>query len=177
MLPHPDIGDTTLDRQIFTYVEQLEDPVRPRTPGAKAKPNIGDDAVHRHLLTYLLQKQLQDTLENKDFQDTQENYRYPGHIGELGYPGHTGDLGLPGHTGELGYPGQISPTTYQTVQLQSKIYSPAGSINTATGDMEQLECQYRGELDYPASTSEAALYSPEDPLFTDSSSQICCISS
>ena len=30
--------------------------------------------------------------------------------------------------------------------------------------MEQLECSYRGELDYPASTSEAALYSSEEPI-------------
>ena len=30
--------------------------------------------------------------------------------------------------------------------------------------MEQLECSYREELDYPASTSEAALYSSEEPI-------------
>ena len=57
-----------------------------------------------------------------------------------------------------------SPTTDQPVQLQTKIYSQAGSINRATGDLEQLECSYREELDYPASTSEAALYSSEEPI-------------
>ena len=50
----PFIGDATLDRQLFTYLEKLEDPVRPRTPGAEAKPDIGDAALYRQLLTYLL---------------------------------------------------------------------------------------------------------------------------
>ena len=40
-------------------------------------------------------------------------------------------------------------------------------MNRATGDLKQLECSYRGELDYPASTSEAALNSPEDPEYGD----------
>ena len=35
------------------------------------------------------------------------------------------------------------------------MHSPAGSMNRATGDLEQLECSYRGELDFLASTSEA----------------------
>jgi len=45
-----------------------------------------------------------------------------------------------------------SPTTDQPVQLQTKIYSQAGSMNRATGDLEQLKCGYRGELDYPATS-------------------------
>jgi hypothetical protein len=40
MLPHPDIGDAALDSQLFTCLEELEDPVRPRTPVAKAKLDI-----------------------------------------------------------------------------------------------------------------------------------------
>ena len=40
-------------------------------------------------------------------------------------------------------------------------------MNRATGDLEQLECSNRGELDYPASTSEAVLYSPEDPEYRE----------
>jgi len=75
-----------------------------------------------------------------------------GYPGELRLPGHIGELGLPGHTRELGYPGQISPTTDQPVQPKTKIYSPAGSMNRATGDFEQIKCSYRGELDYPANT-------------------------
>ena len=35
-------------------LEQLQDPVRPRTPGAEAVPNIGDAALYRQLFTYLL---------------------------------------------------------------------------------------------------------------------------
>ena len=68
----------------------------------------------------------------------------------------TGDLE------QLEYPGHISPNTDQPIQLQTKIYTPAGFLNRATGGLEQLECSNRGELDYPASTYEAALYSPED---------------
>ena len=34
MLPHPDIGDAALEGQLFTYLVQLKDPARPRTPGA-----------------------------------------------------------------------------------------------------------------------------------------------
>ena len=37
-------------------------------------------------------------------------------------------------------------------------------MNRETGDTEQLEYLYRGELDYPASASEAALYSSEDSM-------------
>ena len=48
MLPHPDIGDTDLYRQLFTFLEQLEDPVRPRTPGAEAKPDFGEISSHIH---------------------------------------------------------------------------------------------------------------------------------
>ena len=54
MMLHPDIGDAALDRQLFTYLEQVEDTVRPRTPGAEAKPDIGDAALYRRLFTYLL---------------------------------------------------------------------------------------------------------------------------
>ena len=91
---------------------------------------------------------------------------YPGHPGELGYPGHTEELGLPGRAGKLGYPGQTSPTTIQPVQLQSKIYSLVGSMNRATGDLEQIVF-VQGELDYPASISQAAQYSPEDSEYGD----------
>jgi len=52
MLPHLDIGDAALDRQLFTYLERLEDPVRPMTPGAEAKPDFGDTALCRQLFTY-----------------------------------------------------------------------------------------------------------------------------
>ena len=40
-------------------------------------------------------------------------------------------------------------------------------MNRATRDLEQIECSYRGELDYPASTSKAALYSLEDSEYGD----------
>jgi len=82
-------------------------------------------------------------------QEQKLNYRYPGDIGTRIsrthrrtriYPGHTGELGLPGHTCKLGYPGQTSPTTDQPVQLQFKKYSPAGALNRATRDLEQIEC-------------------------------------
>ena len=56
MLPHPDIGDTDLYRQLFSFLQQLEDPVRPRTPGAEAKPDLGDATIYRNLFTYSLQK-------------------------------------------------------------------------------------------------------------------------
>ena len=46
---------------------------------------------------------------------------------------------------------------------QTKIYSQADSMNRATEDVDQLECSYRGELDYLASTSEDALYFLGDP--------------
>ena len=52
MLPHPYIRDADLYRQLFTYLEQLEDPVRLRNPGAEAKPNTGDAALNRQLSTY-----------------------------------------------------------------------------------------------------------------------------
>ena len=39
-------------------------------------------------------------------------------------------------------------------------------MNRDTRDLEQIECSYR-ELDYPTSTSEAALYSPEDSEYGD----------
>ena len=41
MLPHPYIRDADLYRQLFTYLEQLEDPARLRTPGAEARPAAG----------------------------------------------------------------------------------------------------------------------------------------
>ena len=44
-----------------------------------------------------------------------------------------------------------SPTTDKLVLLQTKIYSPAGSMNGATGD---LECLYTEELRYPRHTGE-----------------------
>ena len=34
-------------RQLFIYLEQREDPVRLRTPGAEAKPDIGDADLYR----------------------------------------------------------------------------------------------------------------------------------
>jgi hypothetical protein len=37
-------------------------------------------------------------------------------------------------------------------------------MNRNTGDAEQLEHSYRGELDYPASAAQAAQYSPEDSM-------------
>ena len=33
--------------------------------------------------------------------------------------------------------------------------------------MKQIECLYRGELDYPASTPEAGLYSPDASGYGD----------
>ena len=139
MLPHPDIRDPALDRQLFTYLEQLEDPVRPRTPGAGAIPDIGDTILYRQFSTYLLQKQLQDTYENQDFHgtqenqdfhDTQKNYRFP-------------------------------------FQLQTKIYSPFGSMNRATGDLEQLQSVHTEENQITQPVLEAALNSPEDPEYRD----------
>ena len=50
----PYIGDAALYRQLFIYLEQLEDPVRHRTSGAEAKPDIEDAALYRQLFTYLL---------------------------------------------------------------------------------------------------------------------------
>jgi hypothetical protein len=50
--PHPYIRDDDLYRQLFTYLEQLEDPVRLRNPGAEVKPDTGDAAVNRQLSTY-----------------------------------------------------------------------------------------------------------------------------
>ena len=35
-------------------------------------------------------------------------------------------------------------------------------MNRTTVDLEQLECSYRGELDYPASTSILYLHSSKD---------------
>ena len=58
MLPHPYIRDADLYRQLFTYLDQLEDPVRLRTPGAEAKPDTGDADLYRQLFTYL--EQLKD---------------------------------------------------------------------------------------------------------------------
>ena len=72
MVPHPHIRDSDLYRQLFTYLEQLEDPVRLRTLGAEAKPDTGDAdlyisiieeqadlssgdaALYKQLATYLL---------------------------------------------------------------------------------------------------------------------------
>ena len=58
MLPHPYIRDAALYRHLFIYLEQLEDPVRLRTPGAEAKPDTGDADLYRQLFTYL--EQLKD---------------------------------------------------------------------------------------------------------------------
>ena len=49
MLPHPYIRDADIYRQIFKYLEQLEDPFRIRTPGAEAKPDTGGAAFYRQL--------------------------------------------------------------------------------------------------------------------------------
>ena len=57
MLPiTPEIGDADLYRQLSTYLEQLEDLVRLRTPGAEARPvvepivepedSVKEDATH-----------------------------------------------------------------------------------------------------------------------------------
>ena len=56
MLPHPYIRYADLSRQLFTYLEQLEDPVRLRTPGVEAKLNIEDAALYRQPFTYLFLK-------------------------------------------------------------------------------------------------------------------------
>jgi len=45
MLPHPYIRDADLYRQLFKYLEQLEDPFRLRTPGA----DTGGAAFYRQL--------------------------------------------------------------------------------------------------------------------------------
>ena len=50
----PYIRDATLDKQLFTNQEKLEDPVRPRTPASEGKPDIWDAALYRQLFTYLL---------------------------------------------------------------------------------------------------------------------------
>ena len=52
--------------------------------------------------------------------------------------------------------GPASPTTDQD------IFSSGFYEQSYYRDLEQIEFSYRGELDYPASTSEATLYSPED---------------
>ena len=49
-----DTGNAVLYRQLFTYMEQLEDPARPRTPVEEAKPYIGDTALYIQPFTYLL---------------------------------------------------------------------------------------------------------------------------
>jgi len=36
----PYIRDATLDKQLFTYQEKIEDPVRPGTPASEGKPDI-----------------------------------------------------------------------------------------------------------------------------------------
>ena len=41
-----------LYRQLFIYLELLEDSVRLRTPGAEAKSDTGDAALYRQLSTY-----------------------------------------------------------------------------------------------------------------------------
>ncbi|XP_023347925.1 probable G-protein coupled receptor CG31760 [Eurytemora carolleeae] len=53
-----DTGDADLYRQLFIYLEQLQDLVRLRTKGAEAKPDAGDAALYRQLFIYL--EQLQD---------------------------------------------------------------------------------------------------------------------
>ena len=55
MLPHHYIRYADLYRQLFTYLEQLEDPLRLRTPGAEAKPDTGDADLYIQLFTYLEQ--------------------------------------------------------------------------------------------------------------------------
>jgi len=62
MLPQPDNGDAALDRQLFTYLEQLEDSFGPRIPGVEAKPDIRDAALYRQLFTYPLLKQLKNKI-------------------------------------------------------------------------------------------------------------------
>ena len=52
MLLHSYIRDADLYRQLFTYLEQLEDPARLRNPGAEAKPDTGDAALNRQLSSY-----------------------------------------------------------------------------------------------------------------------------
>ena len=47
MLYHPGIGEVALCRQLFIYLEQLEDQVRLKTPGAEAKPDTGDADLNK----------------------------------------------------------------------------------------------------------------------------------
>ena len=49
--------------------------------------------------------------------------------------------------------------------MDYRLYSPVRYRKRETGDTEQLEYLHRGELDRTASTSETALYSPEDPEY------------
>ena len=50
------IVNADLYRRLFSYLEQLEDPVRLRTPEAEAKLDTGDAALYRQLFTYPCQK-------------------------------------------------------------------------------------------------------------------------
>ena len=52
-------------------------------------------------------------------------------------------------------------------QLQTKIYSPFGSMNRATGDLEQLQSVHTEENQITQPVLEAALNSPEDPEYRD----------
>ena len=52
-----------------------------------------------------------------------------------------------------GYNKPASPTTDQDIS-DDKLYSPDDSMNRNTGDLEQLECLYRGELGYIGQTGE-----------------------
>ena len=157
MLPHPDIGDPALDRQLFTYLEQLEDPVRPRTPGAGAIPDIGDTILYRQFSTYLLQKQLQDTYENQDFHGTQENQDFHGTQENQDFHGTQENQDFHDTQKNYRFP----------FQLQTKIYSPFGSMNRATGDLEQLQSVHTEENQITQPVLEAALNSPEDPEYRD----------
>ena len=53
MLLHSYIRDVDLYRQLFRYLELLEDPIRLRTPGAEAKPDTEDADLYRQLFIYL----------------------------------------------------------------------------------------------------------------------------
>ena len=64
MLPHLNIRDADLYWQLFTYLDQLEDPVRLRTPESEAKPDTGDADLYRQCFIYL--EQLKDLVMTYD---------------------------------------------------------------------------------------------------------------
>ena len=74
MLPTPAIGEVDLYRQLSTCLEQLEDLVRLRTPGAEARPvleSIGEpeDSVNRdatHWETVLHRSFVDDNNDDKN---------------------------------------------------------------------------------------------------------------